>query len=128
MRLKSKAKGSSTIRTTDRLYFLILPPKNSKSKACFISKDWSVGRVIDSLSTLCDVVNKNNEFKAPKLRLFKKSDGTQISADMSTIINDLISSNKITNGESLILEYVNPEENLETYNLKNCEEYTETEF
>lgn len=131
MRLKGKAKGASGIPSSDRLYFLILLPKkiqNSKCKAVFVSKDWSVGKVVDSVATVCDVVNKNNEMKAPKLRLFRKIDGTQVSTDLNIIINDLIINNNIANGESLILEYIDPNEDLLKFNLSNYDEYVEGEF
>lgn len=125
MRLKGKATGPPNIPQIDKIYFLIGLPKSSKkvAKAVYVNKDWSVGKVIDSVSTTCNVVNKNNEMMSPKLRLFKESDGKQISLDTSFKISELISTNKIVNGETLILEYVSPNEDLTNYILPDFNTY-----
>lgn len=128
MRLKSKAQGPKNIPTDSRIYFSIAVMKDGNDQTCrpiFTNKDWSVGRVIDSVSDLCNVMNKNNEANSKKLRLFKRTDGIQISTDMSVKMNDLLIENKIINGECLILEYVDPSEDLATYKLLNFDAYKE---
>lgn len=125
MKLKGKAVGTPSIPTSNRMYFLLLLPKTLKkeSKAIFVSKDWTVGKVIDSVCTICNVVNRNNETSAPKLRLFK-TDGTQVSSDTSLKIEELLGSNKILNGETLILEYVNSNEDVVNYILSDFSQYS----
>ena len=125
MKLKAKAIGMATIPAVKRIYFLIILPKslNKPSKPVFVSKNWSVGKVIDSASTICNVVNKNNEFNEPKLRLFK-TNGHQISSDVSSIISDLIENNFIVDGETLILEYVDSTEDISNYILSDCSCYS----
>jgi hypothetical protein len=61
MRLKVKAVGSKGIPVTDRVYFLMHSPLTvlQKSKAVFVAKQWSIGRVIDSVADLCDIPNRN---------------------------------------------------------------------
>ncbi|KAL0269894.1 UNVERIFIED_CONTAM: hypothetical protein PYX00_007476 [Menopon gallinae] len=128
MRLKTKAQGPNNVPTASRVYFSIIIMKDADNQLCksiFTNKDWSVGRVIDSISELCNVVNKNNVANAKKLRLFRRKDGVQISTDMSVKVDDLISSNQIINGDCLIMEYVNPDEDLTSFKLTNFDDYRE---
>ncbi|KAK6635662.1 hypothetical protein RUM44_000916 [Polyplax serrata] len=127
MKLKGKATGSPSVPTTDRIYFLVILPKslNKGAKPVFVSKDWSIGKVIDSASTICNVPNRNNEMNSPKLKLFKV-DGTQVSTEMNSKLVDIIEGNRIFSGETLILEYVNPSDDSVNYVLSNCCEYNST--
>lgn len=125
MRLKGKAKGEKNIPDTSRVYFLVYPPKllAAQSKPVYVSKEWSVGRVIDSVSSLVDAVNKNNQANSSKLRLFKKSDGCQISSEMGDKLAHLLTNGTIDNGASLILEYVPLENSLKEFCISSPNEY-----
>lgn len=132
MRLKGKAIGQQDIPMQDRLYFLVYKPMGSNAKevadkindtitsvvegkiehkpvAVYISKNWSIGKMIDSFSQFCKVINNNNKTNESKLRLFRLVDGLIVSSIMSMKINKVIENNVIRDGESLILEYVDGE-------------------
>jgi hypothetical protein len=108
MRLKGKAAGSKGIPTADRVYFLIYPPLTvpKKSKAVFVAKQWSVGRVIDAAADLCDIPNRNNEPSAKKLRLFHLHDGQMLCTEMERKLEQLLNEGIVVDGESLVLEYI----------------------
>lgn len=127
IRLKGKAKGDSNIPTADRIYFLIFPPLKSeaKSKAVYVSKQWAIGRVMDTCAVLCDVTNRNNVANASQLRLFRKSDGLQITRDMSVELSNLMETSDVVNGESLILEYIKPHESIQDFVITNPNDYIE---
>lgn len=114
MKIKNKALGDNKIPSDNRLYFSVLPPwidENSDYKPVplFTSNQWSVGRTIDLFSKKLKVVNKNNEVNEPKLRLFKMVDGLLLAKTTDVLMETLINS-VIVNGDSLILNYVKPEE------------------
>lgn len=112
MKLKSTALGEGKIPSDDRLYFAVHPPRQSvslKPSPLYTSKQWSVGRTIDLFSKKMKVENKNNEKDAPKLRLFKLSDGKMVAETTCVCIGNLLDS-VLVNGDTLILDYVNEEE------------------
>jgi hypothetical protein len=108
MRLKGKAVGSKGIPATDRAHFLIYPPLTvrQKSKAVFVARQWSIGRVIDSVADVCDVSNRNNETAAKKLRLFRQQDGHILCTEMERKLEQLLNEGTVMDGETLILEYI----------------------
>lgn len=127
MKLKSKATGEKSIPTTDRVYLAIKKPINNNSKALqsnpkeiqvstqfddkatpvFVSKNWTIGRCIDSISNLCSIKNENNVSAAPKLRLFRESDSMSICLNkMDQTVQNLLDKKIIIDGERLILEYI----------------------
>ncbi|XP_066992532.1 AN1-type zinc finger protein 1 [Anabrus simplex] len=125
MRLKSKATGSKAIPSEDRVYFLVLPPLSTKSmgKAVFVSRQWSVGRVIDAVADICGVSNRNNCLQAPKLRLFSQADGRIVCSSLEKKLDDLLTTEVLYNGEKLILEYVSPQSDQEIQCLENVNLY-----
>ncbi|XP_049956252.1 AN1-type zinc finger protein 1-like [Schistocerca serialis cubense] len=108
MKLKNKAVGNKGIPAADRVYFMIFPPLtlSKQSVPVFVSRHWTVGRAIDSISDLCGVLNRNNDATAPKLRLFHYEGGQLLCMQVDKKLNDLIQENDLVDGESLILEYV----------------------
>lgn len=136
MRLKGKAIGPKDIPVQDRLYFLVHKPfgvttkqvsdkpidpsstvpsaqekstGQDKTVAVYVSQNWSVGKIIDSFSQFCKVINNNNKSNESKLRLFRLNDGLIVSSIMSMKISKILENNIIRDGESLILEYVDGE-------------------
>ena len=105
MKLKMKAQGQKSIPTEDRIYFGIKSQKK-EMKPVFVSKKWSLGKVVDSSANLIGLENKNNVANAAKLKLFKNIDGTLVSEELDVLIEDLIAQDVIFNGDLLIFEYV----------------------
>ena len=105
MKLKMKAQGQKSIPTEDRIYFGIKSQKK-EMKPVFVSKKWSLGKVVDSSANLIGLENKNNVSNAAKLKLFKNIDGTLVSEELDVLIEDLIAQDVIFNGDLLIFEYI----------------------
>ncbi|CAH0551039.1 unnamed protein product [Brassicogethes aeneus] len=108
MKIKNKATGLKTIPTTDRVYFNIQFPKclGSKFFPVFVSKTWTVGRIIDAIASLCKIANNNNKASENKLRLFKKDTGEIITRNIADSLEVLMKTEVILDGENLIIEYV----------------------
>lgn len=124
MKLKQNAVGNKGIPFNDRTHFRIHLPlskiatmkRPDRTKGVFVNKSWGFGKVLDTISDLCGVVNQNNvgAENAKKLRLFKHSTGELVMQDdFNIVIEDLLKSEQVLNGETLILEY------LETDKLEN---------
>ena len=124
MRLKGKAVGSKGIPMIDRVYFLMYPPLTvlQKSNAVFVAKQWSIGRVIDSVADLCDIPNRNNQTAATKLRLFHHHDGQMLCTEMEIKLDQLLNEGSVMDGETLVLEYVN-ETDPDSFCLKRVDHY-----
>lgn len=122
MRLKGKAIGSKATPTTDRVYFLVYSPLTvpQKSKAVFVAKQWSIGRVTDSVADTCNVPNRNNEKIGNKLRLFHQHNGQIVCTEMERKLEELLNDGMVIDGETLILEYITE---ADSCNLKNLELY-----
>ena len=110
MKLKQNADGSKGIVTEDRIYFRVHFPTKKlgavSSKNVFVSKLFSVGKIIDVLADLCQIENPNNSSNSSKkLRIFRRIDGDIWSTDLTEILESMILAEKAFNGESIILEY-----------------------
>ena len=133
MKLKQSASGNKSILVGDRIHFRIHLPLSKiatmkgkdKTKGVFVNKSWGFGKILDTISDLCGVVNQNNVGgeNTKKLRLFKHSSGEILMPDnFNVILADLINSEQVLNGETLILEYLeadkldNDDTNLELCN------------
>lgn len=113
MKVKSSAVGLNTVPTNNRLYFLVAPPLGSsgqsKARALFGDKTWTVGKTIDFLSKKLHAENTNNIPDGPQLRLFS-SGGDIISDDLAVILQDLLEDGTLVDGDSLILEFITPDQ------------------
>lgn len=71
MRLKQRAEGLSSIPDTEKAYFEIILPKEygEASKPVFVSKVWTIGKVVDYLSQKYKLRNNNDKPNAKKLCL-----------------------------------------------------------
>lgn len=135
MRIKQKAIGPKSIPSKDRVYFAIIKPKTTEPKstrtiqdvenlvfletlnlepdlkdsvAVFVSKNWSLGRSIDSICESCKIINENNRIGFNKLRLFRDLDGYCISpTNMAMEMCELLKIDVLTEGDRLKIEYVN---------------------
>lgn len=121
MKLKQKAMGQKAIQQEDRIYFLVHLPLSKiasmslksgkdRTKGVFVSKLWPLGKVLDAISDLCSVQNKNNTSQGEnqKLKLFKHSSGELLANESYNVLLDqLIKDEEVFNGDTLVLEYVN---------------------
>ena len=109
MKLKMRAKGVQSLPQDERVYLKVLLPREShkgQSSEVFVSKLWSMGRVVDAVAELSKVPNKNNVSGAAKLRLFRFQDGLHLTEDFEKTVAAFVEAEELFNGDSVILEYV----------------------
>ncbi|XP_067568078.1 AN1-type zinc finger protein 1 isoform X1 [Pseudorca crassidens] len=123
MKLKMHANGDKSLPQTERIYFQVFLPKGSKekSKPMFFCQQWSIGRVIDFAASLASLKNDNNKLTPKKLRLCHSTSGEALPLDH--ILETWIAKEDcpLYNGGSIILEYLNDEEQF----LNNVDSYLE---
>lgn len=107
MRIKNKATGLKTIPPSDRVYFNIQNKIKNQLTPVFVSKNWSLGRAIDAIAVELKLQNCNNKAQALKLRLFRKKDFHIVCENLSETLENLLKTDVIIDGDTLILEYVN---------------------
>ena len=105
MKLKMKAQGSKSIPMNERIY-LGIKTTNKDIKPVFVSIKWSLGKVLDSVASLIGLENKNNVSGASKLKLFKNIDGQVPANELDIGLEDLLKSEELFNGDTLIIDYV----------------------
>ncbi|XP_014215874.1 AN1-type zinc finger protein 1 [Copidosoma floridanum] len=112
MKLKAKAKGLKSIPATERCYFLVHPPMTCSataipkdSRGVFVSINWTIGKVIDSITDTLNIPNFNNQATAKKLRFYNYYTGVSVSNQMDEILSKFINDNRLINGQEVILEY-----------------------
>ncbi|XP_074646519.1 AN1-type zinc finger protein 1-like [Tubulanus polymorphus] len=119
MKVKQKATGDKGIPETERLYFDVQFLDNSmiaQNKPLYISKKWSVGKIIDYIASTTGLKNENNTSSDKKLRLFNGETGhiLETEASIETLISD-----DFYSGCAVIVDYVQPTvtrlENIENY-------------
>ena len=131
MKLKQNSAGQENIPMNDRTYFRIYLPlsklssikRTEKTKGVFVSKTWCFGKVLDVISDLCGVENKNNVGgeNMKKLRLFKHSNGELLTIEnFNIVLEDLLKSEEVLNGDTFVLEYI------ETDKLENNHAFLDT--
>lgn len=107
LRIKNKATGLKTVPPIDRVYFNIQHPKGDKCFPVYFSRTWTLGRMIDAAAVELNLQNDNNKAQALKLRLFNNESFNVVSKDLSQSLESLIESGIITEGSTLIIQYVN---------------------
>ncbi|KAF6209907.1 hypothetical protein GE061_015661 [Apolygus lucorum] len=114
MKMKGSAFGDNHIPTVDRIFLAIAPPllgkEKSSARCIFFSKDWSLGKVLDSAAKRLKVDNKNDRPDEPQLTFFTL-DGRLVSPVMDPTLSSLIASGHLVDGDSIILEYISPHKN-----------------
>ncbi|KAM9333792.1 AN1-type zinc finger protein 1 isoform 2-T2 [Pholidichthys leucotaenia] len=70
MKLKMHAAGDKGLPQTERTYFQVYLPKDSKTsnQPMFFSSKWSVGKVVDCAASLASLKNNNNVLTAKQFR------------------------------------------------------------
>ena len=112
MKLKQKSKGDQSLPSEERIYFRVILPKDGKTApaaGAFVSRKWSMGRVIDALASSCGVQNRNNVAGTKKLRLFRFQDGHNLSLELERPLVQLVEGEQVFNGDSVVLEYMDEE-------------------
>ncbi|KAK2575308.1 hypothetical protein KPH14_008157 [Odynerus spinipes] len=111
MRMKSIAVGPKNVPTNERCYFLVYPPIIAASKitnvpkGIYMNKNWTVGKIIDSMADILKIPNNNNTSITNKLHLFHYNTGASICNKMDTPVIDLFESSVLIDGQCVILEY-----------------------
>ncbi|XP_008055661.1 AN1-type zinc finger protein 1 isoform X2 [Carlito syrichta] len=116
MKLKMHADGDKSLPQ-------VFLPKGSKekSKPMFFCHRWSIGKVIDFAASLASLKNDNNKLTAKKLRLCHITSGEALPLDHTLETWMAKKESSLYNGGSVILEYLNDEEQF----CKNVESYLE---
>lgn len=111
MKLKSKSNGPNNVPISDRCYFLVHPPINNSTtseKTCrgvFVSNNWSIGKVVDSISDTLNIPNFNNQANKKKLRLYNGVDGVLVTNQLDKCLSEFLNNKILVNGQNIILEY-----------------------
>lgn len=111
MRIKGKSVGPNSVPLADRRYFLVHPPITSPikafegSKGAFVSMNWNVGKIIDSIADSLKISNSNNVATAKKLRIFNYHTGDIVTNQMDVVLSDLLQSDTLIDGQDVIFEY-----------------------
>ena len=110
MKLKQSAAGQSSLPMTERLYFKIGYQKSSQNNSfetrdVFLSKEWSVGKCIDWLSSHLSLTNNNNNPLAPKLVLCSDPESVD-PFSMSLTLKEMESEGVVQSGDKLCLKYI----------------------
>ncbi|KAG7462219.1 AN1-type zinc finger protein 1 [Solea senegalensis] len=111
MKLKLHAAGDKGLPQTERTYFQVYLPKESKdsSQPMFFSSKWSVGKMVDYAASLASLKNNNNVLTAKKLRLCHPQTGEALRMD-DTLLSLLAQpETPLYNGGNVILEYLDNE-------------------
>ncbi|BES96634.1 Zinc finger, AN1-type domain 1 [Nesidiocoris tenuis] len=111
MKIKGSAVGDNRVPVADRLFFAVAPPLSGKesvsAKSIFFSKEWTLGKTIDSAAKRLKADNKNDRPNEPQLNLFS-ADGNLISPTLNVTLESLLDKGHLVNGDNIILEYVEP--------------------
>ncbi|XP_029447421.1 AN1-type zinc finger protein 1 isoform X2 [Rhinatrema bivittatum] len=108
MKLKLHAAGEKSLPQSERIYFQVFLPKDSKEKSrpMFFCSKWSIGKVIDFAASLANLKNDNNKSTAKKLRLCHVTSGEALPLDHT--LESWVSNVEcpLYNGGNIILEYL----------------------
>lgn len=119
IKLKMKAVGDRHISPENRVHLLIFFPKekNLNPKGLYFYKCLKLGKMIDKISDSHNIKNVNNTSLDKCLALFSCRNGQRL--PMEQTLEDVVSSEEIFDGSSVILEYAISScqylENYETY-------------
>lgn len=111
MKLKLHAAGDKGLPQTERSYFQVYLPKESKdaSQPMFFCSKWSVGKVVDYAASLASLKNNNNVLTAKKLRLCHPQTGEALRMDDTLLSLLAHPETPLYNGGNMILEYLDNE-------------------
>ncbi|KAG0738028.1 hypothetical protein G6F57_012627 [Rhizopus arrhizus] len=102
MKMRTQAKGDSSIPPASRMYLYVQCPKTSNmgSLSVFFDKKSSIGRMLDALANMCNITNRNNMISATdpeRLYLYK-------CPEMTIIDNSMMLEKAVKNLDTLLLE------------------------
>ncbi|KAJ3327114.1 AN1-type zinc finger protein 1 [Blyttiomyces sp. JEL0837] len=105
MKMKSNAKGESSIPSESRIYLRVTFPAESKRapEAQFFHKDWVIGKLVDKIASSASILNVNNTGeKSQALQLYETESGALLPMNVS--LDALIKAKQLPNGGSITLE------------------------
>lgn len=107
MKLKYKSIGPNTVPVDDRCYFSVHRLINDTKviDGAYVSVNWSIGKVIDSISDSLKMPNSNNRANVQKLRMFHYQNGSIVTNKMDVILSELFKTGSLVDGQDIILEY-----------------------
>ncbi|CAO3703626.1 unnamed protein product [Rhizopus stolonifer] len=102
MKMKSQAKGDSSVPVASRIFLYVQCPKlsNMDSISVYFDKKNSVGRALDTLANMCKIINKNNTVSATdpeRLYLYK-------CPEMTSLDNSVTLEKVLKNLDTILLE------------------------
>lgn len=102
MKMKSQAKGDSSVPVASRIYLYVQCPKSSNmdSMSVYFDKKNSAGRALDILANMCKITNKNNTVSATdpeRLYLYK-------CPEMTSLNNSTTLEKVLKNLDTILLE------------------------
>lgn len=103
MKLKQKAKGLNSLPANERMYFYIQNDIHNTVHEYFLCVKWSIGRIVDYLSTELKVTNNNHKLDCDKLVLRLEDEDDYLPLDKT--IEEFKGS--LFNGQKLVLYYQN---------------------
>lgn len=103
MKIKMNAIGENSVPPDDRIYFSVTLPNTNIVKNYYFSKTWTIGKLVDYVSSIENMTNLNNVATAKKLKLFR--DDMKYYYPMHNTIEELIHTKAIFDGQSAILKY-----------------------
>ncbi|GAB1601925.1 AN1-type zinc finger protein 1-like [Argonauta hians] len=110
MKLKMKAEGDKYVLLENRVHLNVYLPKQcgQSSKPLYFYKEVKVGKVIDKICDKLNILYKINSSNGAEknVALFSHTDGHRLAVEKS--LEDLVNSEEIFNGSSVILEYSDP--------------------
>ncbi|XP_029001562.1 AN1-type zinc finger protein 1 isoform X2 [Betta splendens] len=111
MKLKLHAVGDKGLPQTERTYFQVYLPKESKnsSQPMFFCSKWTVGKVVDFAASQASLKNNNNVSTAKKLRLCHPDTGETMPMDDTLLVLMSHPETPLHNGGNVILEYLDNE-------------------
>uniref|UniRef100_A0A2P2HX67 AN1-type zinc finger protein 1-like n=1 Tax=Hirondellea gigas TaxID=1518452 RepID=A0A2P2HX67_9CRUS len=104
--------GKSNMLPEESTYFLVVLPLQTSNAvttvtavrtiAVCVSSSWSVGKALDAIADLAKISNHNNIGGERVLQLYRHHDGSLLPAQ--TVITELLATNGLCNGETIVLE------------------------
>jgi hypothetical protein len=108
MKLKSKAsiaKRGLNIAQQERVHLLVKVPEGGEGQVLVVSKEWSLGRVLDTAADLCSQKNTNNVPNTPKLRLVNEDLSLIDQNKLDSKVAKLIEAGEMCDGQTVLLKY-----------------------
>jgi len=109
MKLKSRAsvaKIGLQIAQLERVHLLVeVASGGGEGQVLVVSRQWSLGRVVDVAAERCALKNTNNLPNTPRLRLVHQDLSTIDENKLDAKLDALLEKGEVSDGETLLLQY-----------------------